>query len=353
MFARGFQPKRWALLLSAFAVFFACGEPTDRCAAPSRAEIEALERGVAPPPDITALRDRWLRASLDWVNDVLTENPPDTVRSPIRKLALATLDDALHLEQSPEIAAVADFYRGRIERALVGIEGQPPLSGARVWKLYNHGFVVRTAGHCYAFDIIPGVGAVKMSSGQMERLAGAVEVLFVSHRHRDHASREFARLMLGLGKPVVTNPDIWPGDQDFSDRLIRVEGHSQGRAGSIGFRVFDGHQEDIPNNVYLVRTDGVGVMHTGDQYNGEDFDNWITGLSDAEQVDVLLPNCWTMDINRMVAGIKPGVVITGHENELGHMVYKRESYGKSYLLLHELSSPYVMMTWGESYHYNR
>jgi len=342
----------WKLLLPAMAVSLACGTPSDRCAAPGRAEIEAIERGNEMPAGIATLRDHWIRASLDWVTEVLYQSQPDTVRSPIRKQALAVLDDVLHLEQAPDLAAVADFYHDRINRTLSGIEGQAPESGAIIWKLYNHGFVVRTAGHCYAFDIFPGVGAATMSREQMLRLAGAVEVMFVSHRHRDHASREFTRLLLDLGKTVVVNPDIWPEDKDFPDGLVRIGGHSQEHAGSIEFRVFDGHQGDIPNNVYLVQTDGVSVMHTGDQYSSNDLDSWITAFDADTKVDVLLPNCWTMDIGRMVAAISPSVVITGHENELGHMVYKRESYGKSYLLLNDLSAPYVMMTWGESYHFN-
>ncbi len=354
MFTCGFTLERWLLPLSAIAVIFACGEPGDRCAAPGRAEIEAIERGgAALPSNLTASRDRWLRASLDWVSVALDESLPDTVRSSLRQLALSTLDDALHLEQAPDIGAVADFFRLRIDRALAGIEGQPPRTGARVWKLYNHGFVVRTEGHCYAFDIFQGVGSTTMSREQMERLADVVEVLFISHRHYDHASIEFARLMLNRDKPVVVNPDIWPEEQISSEKLIRIQGNNRGHAAAIGFQVFEGHQGDIPNNVYLVQADGVSVMHTGDQHNRDDFGIWIDGFAARQRVDILLPNCWTLDISNMVAEIKPTVVITGHENELGHMVSKRESYGKSFLLLNDLSSPYVMMTWGESFPYNQ
>ncbi|MBW7996308.1 MAG: MBL fold metallo-hydrolase [Candidatus Glassbacteria bacterium] len=329
----------------------ACGEPADRCAAPSRAEIEAMQAGPMLPPGVVAMRDRWIRASLAWVAEALAEFPPDTAREPVRRLALAALDDPLHLADAPGIAAVADFFLYQLDRALAGIEGPAPTGGAEIWKLYNHGFVVRTAGHCYGFDIFPGAGEVAMTQPLMARLADALEVLFISHRHGDHASREFASLMLQRRKIVVVHPEIWSDDPPGDGELIRIDGGRSERAGKISFTVFPGHQGDIPNNVYLVMADGVGVMHTGDQHSRLDLDGWIADFPDSLNVDILLPNCWTLDIRRMVESIAPEVVVTGHENELGHTVDHRESYAKSYRQLEGLSRPYVMMTWGEKYSY--
>ena len=64
-----------------------------------------------------------------------------------------------------------------------------------------------------------------------------------------------------------------------------------------------------------------------------------------------MPNCWTTDIIRMIQGMRPRVVITGHENELGHSIDHREAYWRTYERLEGSPAPCVLMAWGESYHY--
>jgi hypothetical protein len=55
----------------------------------------------------------------------------------------------------------------------------------------------------------------------------------------------------------------------------------------------------------------------------------------------------------MIRGFSPKLVITGHENELGHSVDHREPFWLTYDRLHESPAPFLMMTWGESFHYRR
>lgn len=347
--------KVMAVMIFASGLVLSCGKPAGRDSEPARAEIQMTEQAQAQtvramlPDDIAQARDRWSEKALAWVAVQLAEFPPATVRQPMRKLALTTLDDVLHLIPAPETRPVADFLQRQVELALAGIDGPPPSSGAKIWKLYNDGFVVRTSDHIYGFDINPGVGKAVMTSDQMARLAGKLEVLFISHRHGDHANAEFADLMLEQGKTVVINPDIWPDKSGGKGKLLRIGGDMSDEAAGIMFEVFPGHQSDIPNNVYLVTVDGVKVMHTGDQFSKYDLDGWINEFSDSWRVDVLLPNCWTLEIGRMVESIAPKVVITGHENELGHTVDHRESFSKTYRQNEGLSAPYVVMTWGEMY----
>jgi hypothetical protein len=77
---------------------------------------------------------------------------------------------------------------------------------------------------------------------------------------------------------------------------------------------------------------------------------------------VILPNCWTTDIARAVRGFDPELVITGHENEMGHTIDHREPYWLTYQRqtgsdrsggsrLVGYDKPLLVMTWGESYHY--
>ena len=106
----------------------------------------------------------------------------------------------------------------------------------------------------------------------------------------------------------------------------------------------------------------ISFVQTGDQWDGgNDFD-WIDAVGQHHRVDVLMPNCWSMDIVRLIQGFDPQLVITGHENEMGHTIDKRvpywltyerktgsDSYGGS--RTEGYDKPLVVMTWGESYHY--
>lgn len=57
----------------------------------------------------------------------------------------------------------------------------------------------------------------------------------------------------------------------------------------------------------------------GDQSNEDDF-QWIDEVGIHHVVDVLMPNCWTTDIAGVAKGFNPAIIITGHENEMGHTI---------------------------------
>jgi len=310
------------------------------CGAEGRPEDDSL----------TAKRDAWVRAALDKVEATLTTNPPGTGDPELRRQALYLLDDPLHLEQAPRIGAIGDYCRRTIERALAQIESEKVNSGATVWKLYNHSFVVKTSEATFAFDINPGVDEVCMSYEQITRLVKAVDVMFISHYHRDHADYRVAELLLAEKKKVLVPGDLW-ADKPISGELIRASWEPDVKVPGLEWLAFKGHQEDIPNHVYLVSSGGVSVMHTGDQDNREDFAAWIDSLGAHYKMDILLPNCWTPDLPRLVRGIGPQVVITGHENELSHTVDHRESFSKTYGIIKDIECACPVLSWGERFHF--
>lgn len=70
-------------------------------------------------------------------------------------------------------------------------------------------------------------------------------------------------------------------------------------------------------------------------------------------LDVLLINCWANRLSDTIEGFDPKLVITGHENELGHTIDHRESYWTSFIKLEDVKKPSCLMTWGEVYWYKR
>ncbi|MEN8125899.1 MAG: hypothetical protein ABFR32_12310 [Bacteroidota bacterium] len=206
----------------------------------------------------------------------------------------------------------------------------------------------------------------------MNRLIKQCDVLFISHKHEDHAEEWVAQSFIDKGKPVVAPQKVWKDKSinKFITHLERVPHTVQTLPIQSGNQIlkvviYPGHQGvDIENNVSLVITpEGLSFSQMGDQYNNNDFE-WIDEVGNNHVVDVLMPNCWTNNIVRVAKGFNPALIITGHENELGHTIDHREPYWLTYQRRKGsdrfggssevgYDTPLILMTWGESYHYKR
>lgn len=320
--------------------------------------------------------DNQAEALLRQAGDVFSEYPPAWPEPAARKSALLLLDGVFHDVYAPQRLPVQQFYKTRMSRAIEEMEQTEISNGARIWKLYDHGFVVRTGTTTIGFDLIRGKSAgaegFPVSKETMERLIQQCDVLFISHYHGDHAEQWVAQTFIDQGKPVVAPSGVWK-KKPINKSVTHLErvAHSvqklsvQNGKQELEVVVYPGHQgEHIENNVTLVKTPGgLSFVHMGDQSNSDDF-AWIDEVGNMHKVDVLLPNCWTTDIVRVIAGFNPHLVITGHENELGHTIDHREPYWLTYQRQTGsdrfggskdagYDTPMILMTWGESYHYNR
>jgi L-ascorbate metabolism protein UlaG (beta-lactamase superfamily) len=332
---------------------------------------------VAPQlPDAPA---EWVTKSMAWVDIILDAFPPAVDENPARRAALMRLDDIFHLADASHRPQVREFLQSRVEKALREMEAAPSDEHARIWKLYNDGFVVRVDGCTYGFDLIPGVpgrprnlpnyiGApaedCTMTDAQLHRLVAQVDVLFISHLHADHANQRMAAAFIAAHKPVVAPPELWSGTELASRLLYAPRSVTEDfplpiQGGKIKLRVhaFPGHQGPVLNNDYLVTTpDGFTAMHTGDQSipetQGKDF-AWLDTIGDRYKVHLLFTDCWYPDVKRLIRSVNPELVITGHENELGHPIDHREDYAQTYERLWGSRYPFVLMTWGEFFRFQR
>jgi len=324
-------------------------------------------RRLFTAPELLDAPEEWIERSLQWADAMFEQFPPSMTEHPVRRAALIRVDDVLHIESAPKKLLVQEFYRARLEKAVKEIEGTRVTKGMRIWKLYNHGFFVRTPTVSFTFDIVPGLRRVEKFRVDREllmRIAEQSDATFISHYHGDHASQEVARIFLERNKPVVAVEGLWPDEEELAGKLTVPERSTTMvheipvRNGKQVLKVvaYPGHQgEPILVNVHLVTTpEGFTVVHTGDQSGSEDpggdFD-WIAHIGAQHDVDVLMPNCWTTNIQRMIRGVNPQLVITGHENEMGHTVDHREDYTQTYNHLFGSRTPYIVMAWGEAFHY--
>ena len=320
--------------------------------------------------------DNQAEALLSQASEVFSDHPPDWPEPAARRSALLLLDGVLHDVYAPDRLPVQLFFKTQMKKAIVEIEQTEITEGARIWKLYDHGFVIRTKTVSIGFDLIRGKSAraegFPISEDLMDRLIEQCDVLFISHYHGDHAEEWVAQSFIDKGKPVVAPPRVWENKAIHKSitHLERVT-HTvqtlpiQGGKQNLEVIIYPGHQgERIENNVALVKTpEGLTFSHMGDQSNSNDFE-WIDEAGNNNVVDVLMPNCWTTDIVRVVLGFNPALVITGHENELGHTIDHREPYWLTYQRRKGsdrfggssevgYDTPLILMTWGESYHYKR
>jgi L-ascorbate metabolism protein UlaG (beta-lactamase superfamily) len=324
-------------------------------------------RRLLTAPELPDAPDTWIDNSFRWVDYILETYPPSIEEFPARRAALIRLDDILHIESAPRKAIVQRYYRHRLESAIEEIENTKVTQGMRIWKLYNHGFLVRTPTVSFTVDIVPGVVRVpefSLPQDLMQRLVSQSDATFISHLHNDHANQQVARMFLAQHKPVIAPEGLWSETADlaagltYPKRSTDVTHSVPLKGGSQALKVvaYPGHQSKSPIvNVHLITTpEGYTVVHTGDQSGfegpGGDFD-WIAQIGRDHVVDALMVNCWTNELGRVIRGVNPELVITGHENEMGHTVDHREDYTQTYNHLFEVRYPFVLMTWGESYLY--
>lgn len=312
--------------------------------------------------DIPGFLNEQAAYSLQSSREMLTKYPPQLPEPKERRIALLALDNVLHEADAPSFPAVQQHLKDQISNATTAIENTEVDQGAMIWKLYNHGFVVRTATVTFAYDLVRAQGVktegFAIPDATMQQIIDQCDALFVSHYHRDHADEWVAEQFIKAGKPVVAPPDIWKS-LPFHDKVQHLE-RSASEVHDLTLKnqehlkvtALPGHQgKDILNNVSLVTTpEGLTFCQTGDQSNDTDF-SWIDKVGENNQVDVIFPNCWTTDIVRLAKGFDPQLIITGHENEMGHTVDHREAYWLTYVRLEKSAYPLVLMTWGEQFHY--
>ncbi len=300
-----------------------------------------------------AFLNRQAECSFNLIEQTLEQYPPVAGQPLSRKLALYNLDALLHETRYDQNAVLHQFMTKRIKSVLEDLSCSMK-EGMKIYKLYNDGFVVCTKSVTFAFDLCRGDSLI--SDSLIQAVVDKCDILFISHIHKDHADLKVAGMFMNAGKPVWVPANLW--EKNTAVRHIRsekiIEDKIQIREGKLNIIVLPGHQDQLINNVYnVITSEGFSIVHTGDQYNEKDFE-WISQLKKRiPAVDVLLVNCWTLHLKKLVDDFDPKLVITGHENEIGHSIDHREPYWLSFQKLKHINNPYVLMTWGEYYKYSR
>lgn len=294
---------------------------------------------------------------LNLVNEALDQNPPSTEPNFVRKQALYMLDAVLHETKYDGSELIKEFAASRVDRVLADLEKpMKEADGIKIYKIYNDGFILRARKVTLAVDLNGKFGQL-IADWQMNRLVDHCEALFVTHNHSDHYDDHVIKMFTAAGKPVYAIANYVTEDKGV--RLIRWEKPKEMRLKcadcKLKVKVFPGHQDELINNIYVFYLPGgYSVAHLGDQYNKEDM-AWIRGIGkEVGELDVLIINCWSNDFNDYVKAFNPQVIVSGHENEVGHTIDHREAFWLTcykFSEVYQVTKPYVVMGWGEFFHY--
>ena len=301
------------------------------------------------------------RQAFTVIDEVLKAYPPAVDEPLARRSALMNLDAVLHDTRLDDSPALYDFMDVRIGHIADALE-KPLKKGMMVYKLYNHGFVVRTPSATVAFDLFRGgkdYDTPYTSDAVMRKIADKCDIMFITHAHGDHADPKVVGMFTKAGKDVIVPSNLWPDSTDphikhmRSEEVISEKMKLRGNR-KVDVKIFPGHQgADLLNNVYVVTfSEGYSVAHTGDQSNNDDL-AWISKVKNQVRTDVLLVNCWTYPTAELVEGFAPALVITGHENEMNHTIDHREPHWLNYSRWADVNRDKIFMTWGEVYLFDR
>ena len=299
--------------------------------------------------------------TFELVDTILAGNPPSTATpTDARRAALYLLDQMFHdtrLDNSPIVAAWLD---SRMKGVIDALDHESS-GGMEIYKLYNDGWIVRTPSVTIGWDIYRGTpvkdGARRLMADSIAAaLADRCDILFLTHNHPDHVDPMIVDRMLSKGKPVIAPDEIMPDNPAITHtrrQAIWSETFRAANGATLEATIVPGHQDHLQNNIYVITTpEGYTVSSTGDQWLKSDLDMVLNLRGRVPEVDVLMPICWAAQLPEMCRSFGAKVVLTGHENELGHHgIDHREAYWLSYNKLEDFPIPNALMTWGECFRY--
>jgi L-ascorbate metabolism protein UlaG (beta-lactamase superfamily) len=316
-------------------------------------------RRALTAPELLDAPDEWITRSFAWVDDMLARRPQyvfagNRLSEPeetVHRAALIRLDDILHIESAPMKPVIHDWYKRRMLAAAK--RAASATSANRIIKLYDHGWHVQTPGCKFAIDLVGGAprnNGFQMTEEALDLFVQSSDALFISHFHNDHADPAVAKKFFAARKPVIAPADVFRQEPELQKQLTVPERSTTkvSRFRRLSVIAYPGHQgKDVINNNYLFTTpEGLTLLHTGDQSNDDDF-TWIDAIHQTHKVHVLLPNCWTPEPLRFASGVKPSLILPGHENEMAHTVPHREDWTQTFTRFEGAEGVMLPLCWGE------
>lgn len=270
---------------------------------------------------------------------------PQTGDSTIRRNSFISIDELVLNSGGRYHDEMYKFYSLMLEKAMSEIRTEKVIQGATVWQIYNHGFIVKTPSVLIGFDLYD-----YFNTANLQKLADSLDIIFISHDHKDHLSSELETAMKNQNKPVIR----YLGLSTHVSTTINL-GDSINKLTLLVTQHTGLH--NVPVQMFEVVTpEGIKIFHTGDNQTSET-------LPDIENVDIMLLNAWVNESGwktwiegsrNAIAKIKPRVTLPGHILELGHIGESSIVPYNDVFIVNEadLGCDYHVLAWGERYHFD-
>ena len=284
--------------------------------------------------------------TMEEVSTSLMANPPVYGDSATRRACFKTLDVKFKEEDAPTSTEVKAFWSRMIKNIAADIT-TPATGLAVVYKMYNHGFIVKMQDLVIAFDLINGMPSWNPIPDEILR---HIDVALLTHDHGDHYDPNVLTKIRDFGGEVII-----PEEMNFTGAIGLAPGDSV-IINDVVFKAYYALHGDWPCRIYEVYSPlGIKIMHTGDNQTS------VT-LPDVDGIDILLLNSWVNEgdgnfsnvigMYNCLQKLTPEVMIPGHCNELSHVPSQRWAYDSVYALMElNIPSDVVVMAWGEKFIY--
>jgi len=151
----------------------------------------------------------------------------------------------------------------------------PDLGEAVVRYLYHSGWAVKTADHLLIFDdteppAAPTERTLDAGFVNPSRIADENVIVFVSHSHGDH----YDRRILEWRKTIPGIRYVWGWEEAGAADDVHF-GRQRRRVVVDGVEVMNIHHtfDGVPESAFLVRVDGLTLVHSGDHGSSRGLDN--------------------------------------------------------------------------------
>lgn len=282
---------------------------------------------------------------LESIRATLLENPPGEGDPSARRAAFETLD-AVFGHQVCGNSCALKFYRLMMKKVALEIT-EPVVSGANIWMIYNHGFVVKTPEVVFAFDLVSFPAVVSDWYPVLPNdIVEQIDALFVTHEHPDHYAWNVVNRLAWEDYVVV------PSEMLRFGNIIPMGAGETATIAGLSVVAHDG-LHSTPVRIYEVTTPGgLRFVHTGDNQTSET-------LPQLEDIDVLMLNAWVNEsglasaqegMRNCIVKTQPRLTLPGHSWEFGHYPADRRPYAEPLEVMDmDLPGDMFVLAWGERY----
>ena len=347
-------------------------------------------------------------ACISRLRELFRSHPPSTIYEEKRKNAFLEIDSMILTPRSTDEGGLFDIggpgrnlpdnplkllYEDMVRDAVKTVRHTVVKEGVLLVQLYNMGYLVKTPTCTFGFDVTRGPmhhnWKWEVSPKIVESLADSMDFMCITHArdafhghapsiwlHTDHFDHGLTKRMLDRGKKVLVPDGLREHLGD--NRFTYCEDSLSLDLGGIHITPYCGTHcyQDNPYETPLmlfeaITSDGIKLFFTGDH----DYTR-LDSFPFKDDIDILIlhiggispffegrnPNDLGDDVDALMQGLgifSSKVVVAGHLAELTHPIGGgREGYFIAWaafdrLLTERFPARFLIMFWGEHFHYGR